>query len=760
MNLTPNRLVRSFHLIALTAVLSLAPLALHAAAGAAAENDGAASVRLEDIEVRATRVSALTQAPTDSKLEALQPLSVISLDYIANQVAPTADFATIANIAPSVSNVETNGPGLSESKHLTLRGFDDNSYNVTFDGIPFGDQNDYSHHTTSYFPAKLIGKIEIDRGPGTASTIGQATFGGTLAMYSKDPRTIMSFVPTLSYGSWNTELGHFEFNSGLLASVNGASVIGSYQNMKTDGYRTNSDMKRDTFYIKYLQPVGKRTNLTFLSSYNNIHFSNPGTVSQAQIDTLGRNYGLGNDPAKTDYRGYNFQDKQADFEYLGLESNLGGGWELSNKVYTYFYNNESREKPKTKTVASVVNFIGSYKVNNYRTYGDHFIVSHKDKLGTFKTGVWIEYSRNPRYLYGLNYTATGDTAIDLATTTNQFAPVAANPSTAVGAANYNYSYKMVAFAKTLQPFAEYEWQVSNDLTLNGGIKYYDYTRDIEAEINQTKARKPLYYAHTVTKVLPSVAANYRINSDWSAYAQVAQGLLAPNLNQFYVDDPVSNTVKPQESMNYQVGTVYKHDRFNAAADLYYIDFKNYAYKGPTSSSGDPAYIGVAGGAYYSGAEVEATYYLGEGLSLYGNGSYNKAEFKGSKLAVPTVPETTMAYGLIYDHKSGFFGSFTEKYVGSWKVYDTLTNPDVAGGGVSRVGHSSDYWLGDLSVGYSQRLDRGFIRSLKVRLQVSNVFNNKVQVLDGVDASAAKFYAGDAFNVLPERNYFLTVSAEF
>lgn len=716
-------------------------------------------LRLEEIEVTAPRTSALTNPVTESKLEALQPQSAIGLDYISNNIAPTADFATIAAIAPSVANVETNGPGLSESKHLTLRGFDDNSYNVTFDGIPFGDINDFSHHTTSYFPAKLIGRIVVERGPGTASNIGYATFGGTLAMYSKDPRTRMSFVPTLSFGSWNTQLEHFEINSGLLPALNGASIIGSYQHMQTDGYRTNSDMKRDTYYLKYLQPVGKSGTLTFLSSYNDIHFSNPGTVTQSQIDMLGRNYGLSNDPTQTDYRGYNYQDKQADFEYLGYEGRFDGGWEVSDKAYTYRYNNESHEKPKTKAVAGVANFIGAFKVNRFRTFGNYFQVTRADEIGTFKAGLWIDYSRNPRYLYGLNYTTTGAGMIDLSTATNQFKPVATNPGTAFGAENYNYSYRMVDWLKTWQPFAEYEWHATSALTVNPGLKYISFTRDIEAPVNGSKARNSLYYSKTDTKLLPYLAANYRIDSRLSAYAQLAEGFLGPNLNQFYVTDVSANTVKPAETLNYQLGSVYKTERFNVAGDVYYIDFKNYAYKGPSDSTGDPLYYGLAKGAYYSGVEFEGTYYLGGGFSLYGNGSINRAKFKGSKLDVPTVPANTAALGFVFDHQ-GLFASFTEKHVGSWVVYDNLTNPDVAGGGATRRTDSDSYWIGDLAVGYGMKLSGGFIRSFKVRLQIGNLFDQKTRILEGIDSLQANAYSGDTFNVLPGRNYFLTFSAEF
>ena len=725
------------------------------------------TLRLEDLEITAARRSALTQALTDSNLDARQPHSDITLQYIANNVAPTADYATIANIAPSVANVETNGPGLSEAKHTTIRGIDDGGYNVTFDGIPFGDYNSYSHHTTSYFPAKLIGRVNVDRGPGTASTIGLATFGGTMALLSKDPRTQLSFVPTLSYGSWNTRLYHFEANTGLLSGLNQASVIGSYQRMTTDGYRTNSDMARDTYYVKYLQPVGRDATITFLSSVNKISFGNPGTVTQAQIDTFGRNFGLKDDTAanKLDLlnRRYNYQDKTADFEYLGFESRPGNGWKVENKVYTYSYDNKSHEKPKVGSGAAAGQMLGSLKGNEYRTYGDTLAFSHEGNAGTFKAGLWYDATTNHRYTYGVNYDTTGADAIDLTSAAlYKAAAPGGNPATLPGAAGYDYKYLLVDKDTSFQPFAEYEWRVSNDFNVNAGVKYISFKRDFTATVNQTAGRQALIASRTDSKVTPSLTAHYALQKNWSVYAQWAQGQMALSEgNSFYVDN--SNlgriNIKPQLSTNYQAGTVFKHDRFNAAADVYYVDFKNYAYSGPNDASGDPQYYGVARGAYYRGVETEATYYLGNGVSAYANGSVNQAVFKGSKLDVPTVPGTTAAFGLVFDH-AGFFGSFTEKYVGRWKVYDTISNPDLPGAGASRSAKSDNYWLGDLSIGYGRKFEHGVIHNFKVRLQVSNIFNEEVQVLDGIDANPANAYAKDVFNVLPERNYFLTVSTEF
>jgi iron complex outermembrane receptor protein len=407
--------------------------------------------------------------------------------------------------------------------------------------------------------------------------------------------------------------------------------------------------------------------------------------------------------------------------------------------------------------------LGSVKLNAYRTYGDTFQVAHEDAMGTFKAGLWYDKTKNDRNTYGVNYDTTGADAIDLTPAAlYKAAAPGGNPATLPGAPGYDYKYLLVDKNTSFQPFAEYEWKVTPDFDLNAGARYQRFTRDFNATVNQTSGRQALVASRTDSKLTPSLTAHYAINQDWAAYAEVAQGFQAPTEgNSFYVDNANLGAIniKPELSTNYQIGTVFKTDRFNADVDAYYIDFKNYAYNGPSDASGDPIYYGIAQGAYYSGVEAQATFYVGGGFSAYANGSVNNAEFKGSKIDVPTVPTTTAALGLIFE-RAGFFGSFTEKYVGNWTVYDTITNPDLPGGGASRTAHSDYYWLGDMSLGYSRKFDHGFIHSFKVRFQVGNVFNQKVQVLDGIDANPANAYTKDVFNVLPVRNYFLTVSAEF
>ena len=57
---------------------------------------------------------------------------------------------------------------------------------MTFDGIPFNDTNDPTHHSWVFFPAQTIGSTVFDRSPGSASSIGPSTFGGSVNFLSPD----------------------------------------------------------------------------------------------------------------------------------------------------------------------------------------------------------------------------------------------------------------------------------------------------------------------------------------------------------------------------------------------------------------------------------------------------------------------------------------------------------------------------------------------------------------------------------------------
>jgi iron complex outermembrane receptor protein len=697
--------------------------------------------QLEEVEVRGnTGTSALTQAPTQADLTITQPQSIIGLDWISNHVSPTADYATIAAISPGVTNVSPAGPGLGESKQMTLRGFNDNSYNVTYDGIPFGDTNDFSHHTSSYFPAKMIGQVLIDRGPGNASTIGEATFGGTVALSSKDARDTFSFIPSQTYGSYGTSLTHLELNSGTFD--NGGKLIASAQYLSTDTAKTDSDSSRKTGYVKYVQPVGDSTEITFLSNYNYIRFNNPNlsSLTLQQIATLGRNFGLNNDPKSTNCACYNYQTKETDLEYIGVHSRLPDNWELDDKLYTYAYSNTSHESPYVGTKTSPTDIGGYIKINKYRAFGDTFELTHTDDYGQFHTGGWYEFTSNDRSSIAIDYNRGG--AIDV----KPGQPIYGSFN-AKGVYSGPFKYTMNDRMRTTQLYAEYEWHAADKLTLTPGVKDVDFKRYIDAPINQT-TKTPLYYDQTSQKTLGFLTANYLLRDDWSIYGTVAQGFLAPNLDEFYVSNPGQNKIRPEETKNYQFGTVYKTDRFNADADVYFINFQNYAFSTTIPGTTDPLNY-EAKGAYIKGVEAEATYYLGAGTSAFVNGSAQDATFKGSKLDVPNVPNRTAAIGVLYEDQ-GFSASLYDKFSGRQTAYNSTFNPDIASTATSTI-HSGGFWQAAASIGYGQNLNGPVFKSYKVRLEVDNLFASQNLVINSVSGNTGSYY------VLPGRSWFASVS---
>src|SRR3954469_24456322 len=185
--------------LAATGILSAAPVM----AQQLAQNFTTAG-EIETVVVTGTAFNPDT-APAKASLETMEPQTIINRSYIEDSVAETGDYTTILAIAPSMTGVDLNGPGLSDGGvKNTMRGIADGSYGITYDGIPFGDSNGPSHHSESYFPAPTIGSIDVNRGPGNAGNLGASTYGGSVNMFSELVTGDSRFKARATGGSWGT----------------------------------------------------------------------------------------------------------------------------------------------------------------------------------------------------------------------------------------------------------------------------------------------------------------------------------------------------------------------------------------------------------------------------------------------------------------------------------------------------------------------------------------------------------------------------
>ncbi len=784
----PKRLVQLVSLALLTIgtpQLSLAqttPVDL----GTIGASTAAGAFREEAVKGTATAV-----APTQASLEATQPQSIITREFMDLSVSPIAEYSRIVNIAPSLSGDSANGPGLSETKS-TLRGFSDDQYNITFDGIPWGDTNNPAHHSTSFFPASVIGGAVVERGPGNASNLGYATFGGSINLFSKKPMAEENTSVFTSLGTWNTQLYGFAYETGRMADKGDATLQLNYQNLSSDGYLSYSPVKSQNYALKFERPVGDASLMTVFATFNHIDYNMPDKANgttQFQSAQFGKNYQLDNDPTSMNYTGFNKTTKDTDFAYFRLRSSLSDGWTTDNSLYTYAYDNKTISSndpawtgwttsamqlytpgsitvidPRRTTGSATTRIVGSTtnttpsasvplngnipgydKLNQYRVYGDIFKATKKMEDGLLRAGVWYETSNTDRHQYDLDLTTGAYNQIEKQT----FAGNLNGSSRPLNSVQFDQQSKI----QSTQPFVEFEWAVSPTTTVTPGLKYLSITRSSFAAV-ELYADKTRGVNHSFSvdykKTLPFLTVNHKLDDQTSVYAQYAQGFQIPDLKSLYVPDVSKNMVAPQTSTNYQVGIVGKSDSITWDVDLYQINFENKLVLDSTKT-----FYNNIGGATYKGVEGQMAKVLGAGFALYTNGSINIAEANDTGKQISAAPTYTAALGGLYSD-GAWSGSLIYKRTGS--IYQQDYTPGATAQADYDYYKTPAYGNLDLGIAYTFKNPTNFSKKATLQFNVFNLTNS--QNVTAITAGAInKDRAFDTYVYQAPRSMMVTLKAD-
>jgi len=709
-------------------------------------------------------------APTQSSLQATQPQSIITREFMDLSVAPTAEYTRIVNIAPSLSGDSANGPGLSETK-TTMRGFSDDQYNITFDGIPWGDTNNPAHHSTSFFPAFTIGGAVVERGPGNASNLGYATFGGSINLFSKKPSQEKATTIYSSFGTWNTSLLGVGYESGRMADLGDATFQLNAQQLKSDGYLSYSPVKSDNLTLKFERPIGDASLLTAFSTINQIHYAQPDSNKGATLDQIakyGKNFQLDNDPKSMNYQGYNATTKNTDFSYLRLRSELGNGWNTDNQVYTYAYNNQTisstdptwmgttsgttadprRTAPSgtyvtAKSIALNGNIPGIDKQNKYRVIGDIFKATKQLDSGLIRAGLWYEESDTDRHQYDLDLTTGGYNRKEGTVANGTFLPGTTRPIDSV-------LFDQQSKIKSTQPFAEFEWKATPATTVTPGLKSVNITRSVSSPVEQTTRELNHTASKTYTATLPFLTVNHQLSKEMSVYGQYAEGFQIPDLKTFYINNPSLNSSAPQKSTNYQLGVVGKSDKMTWDLDIYQINFTNKLVSNGLAGA-NAAFINI-GGATYKGIEGQMAYVVDGGFSVFANGSINKALANDTGKQISGAPEMTAAIGALYA-QGPWASSLILKRTGAvyQKEFTTQAYYDFY--------KTAAYDNIDLGVSYTMKNVAQF-KAVKVQLNVFNLANSQKTTAITAASSTATGTAYDTYIFQAPRSAQISIKADF
>jgi iron complex outermembrane recepter protein len=756
-----------------------APTTTSAPTGVAA---GAAGSEIQGLVVTAESNRVTSEAPAKGSLDETQPQSLITSKFIQQLTPEDGGWTTVVSIAPSIAGGISSNGGIGDYQTITLRGFQDGFFNITWDGIAFGDTNNPTHHSADYFPTSTVGAVVVDRGPGAAGDLGQANFGGAIHMFSPDVSDQFGLTQKLtgeSFGTWGAVT---TINTGTLSQLGGGKLLLNFDERGSDGELSDAGGHQYNQLAKLEIPIGDKSSLTLFANmeYNYFNFedsSGPGET-WAQTEALGKNFSMNDDPDSEHFIGFNYELKRTDFEYADYKDQLDPSLSLEDQAYTYHYANKTvstndltgftgpnvNGTPAVNGAAASANTsapyaignasqIGGYdKLNEYRVIGDILRFNQDWSFGTLKVGGLVEGSRTFRA------NCLVDLSLGLTVTDPRYAtaPYGIPP-------NASPNCKTLEESSWLQwqAFADFYWRPLTNLTITPGFKWVDFRRDIDAaaesvsgepsKISGVKLKTvPLVGSNTYTSPLYFLTANYKVLPDWAVYAQYATSFLIPELSDLYVTGIDLNTVKPQYTTNYQLGTVYTKGNFTADADIYLIKATNLqiACNVPDGNgSQTEASFCNTGNARYDGIEGETAYAFPFGLTLFANGALNEA----TQLATPAdpsngianalpeeelpgAPRWTAAMGGIYDHDH-WRGSLTFRDVGTSVQYNPTGAPAATTGGVlpQYTFHLPQYWSLDASAGY----DFGHFA---IKLQAFNLTDNRTLISFAPAANSQTLYS--------------------
>jgi iron complex outermembrane receptor protein len=661
---------------ALTAFVSLSGLA-HAEQPVPT-GTGSEGTEIQELVVTAERMESARDAPTKASLFETQPQSIITHAFIELATPESGDYTTAILIAPSVTGVSAIGGGVGESNTSTLRGFQDGQYNVTFDGIAFGDSNDLTHHTAAFFPGSAIGAAVVDRGPGAAGDLGSANFGGAIHLFSPVVSDKASASQKLTYGSFNTRSYVTALQSGSVDWLHGTKIFVNLDERSSDGQLSYAKGSAYNQLIKVVVPIKDGMVFTAFSTWNQARYNMPDTgaamgvgLTADQVRLYGKDFALNNNPYDEHYFAYNNVNKHTSFSYLNLKWEIVEGLSLEDHLYYYWYQNKTLSSqaandlvnpnpgPQISPSSAPVVYtlptdIGGYhKGIVYHTLGDIIRLNKDFSFGTLRTGGILEWANTVRYLLNYDFT-TGQ-------------PDPGIPGGRNGNASYQEDSKWFQY----QVFADFEYRPMENLTVTPGVKYYDFNRTINASAEPNGL--PASGSREYKKFLYFLTANYRITPVWSVYAQTATALLVPPLKTLAAAGGTVANTEPQHAATYQLGTVYSVGKLTFDLDLYKIHATNVLF----NATGSPCkcYRNLGTGDY-KGIEGQGAYSFGNGLTLFANGSINRAIDTNPGNGAPpndftNAPRGTAAAGVIY-HMGSWAASALDKWVGQQLGSDGAT----------------------------------------------------------------------------------------
>jgi len=683
--------------------------------------DTAKVVRLQNVEVTATRATKTTPVAFTN----VSKQQIAELNY-------GKDIPFLVSSTPSVLTTSDAGAGIGYSA-MRVRGTDATRINVTANDIPMNDAESHSIFwvNTPDFASSLE-DIQIQRGVGT-STNGAGAFGASVNMrtqrFSMNPYAEMSGT----YGSFNTNKETFKVGSGLIGGH--WNFDARFSHIASDGYRDRASSKLHSYFAQ-AGYFGGQTSVRFITfGGKECTYHAWDGISKTDL-TDNRKYNP-NGEIKRDGKVIGFYDDQTDnyrqtHYQLIWDQGIGANWHWNLGLhYTdgFGYYQEYKNARTLKEYGLEPFMVGDNKVKKSS------LVRKKNVDSGFGGAV-----------FSLNF-AKGSLNTTFGGSFNSYAND--HYGNVIWVENYllplDPSHEYYRNKGKKNDFTIY-WKASNtlwqSLRLYADVQY----RHIGFKINGDNDKWDWTASPEHLQVLnvdekfdffnPKVGLIYDFNKHNTAYASFSVAQKEPTRNN-YTDGLFTVHPKAEKLFDWEAGYTFSSDRFTAGVNFYYMKYKDQlVLNGKLNEIGEAMAENVPD-SYRMGVELQAGVKITEWLRWDLNGTFSRNRIKDyvgyvsnyeastwNDLYTQTAVEkgsTTIAMSpsfignsVIAFNLKGFSAQFTSQYV-SRQYLDNFENKEDS---------LDPYFVSHLNLAYTFKLPH--VKAITVGCTVYNIFNEKYE----------------------------------
>ncbi len=172
-------------------------------------------------------------------------VKIISSDYIKNSPA-----SNVSDLLQEITGIDVRRRGVGGVQgDLYIRGGGFDQTLLLVDGMKMDDAQTGHHTLNMILPLYLIERIEVIKGP-AARIFGQNAFNGAINIVTKDvtgeKKQIDLSLKEISYGSFEQK----NISTVTKIITNKVKSLISFSNNNSDGYRHNTDYKRNNYFVK------------------------------------------------------------------------------------------------------------------------------------------------------------------------------------------------------------------------------------------------------------------------------------------------------------------------------------------------------------------------------------------------------------------------------------------------------------------------------------------------------------------------------